>query len=37
MAQKTNLEEITAGKKGIHVYVQKIERKFKLLGIIQLN
>ena len=31
---KQNLEEITAGKKGIHVYVQESKENLNLLGII---
>ena len=32
---KQKLEEITAGKPGLHVYVQKIDKEIKLLGIIK--
>ena len=32
---KQKLEEITAGKPGLHVYVQELDKKLNLLGIIQ--
>ena len=33
--KKQKLEEITAGNPGLHVYVQKIDKEIKLLGIIK--